>query len=123
MEREIDASFVRFIDETKRFPVLSLQREQSLATAWRENGDRTALEHLLGSHLRLVVKTARGFSGYGVAPSDLIAEGNIGLMQAAEKFDPARGVRFATYAIWWGRGAMPGYVLRSLSPGAIRTTA
>src|SRR5712671_1157129 len=96
MQKEIDSNLVRFIGEAKRFPVLSLQREQSLATAWRERGDRTALEHLLGSHLRLVVKTARGFSGYGAALSDLVAEGNIGLMQAAEKFDPERGARFAT---------------------------
>jgi RNA polymerase sigma-32 factor len=123
MQREIDASLVRFIDETKRFPVLSLQREQSLATAWRENGDRMALEHLLGSHLRLVVKTARGFSGYGVALSDLVAEGNMGLIQAAEKFDPERGARFATYAIWWIRAAMQGYVLRSWSLVTVGTTA
>jgi RNA polymerase sigma-32 factor len=123
MQREIDASLVRFIDEAKRFPVLSLQREQSLATAWRENGDRMALEHLLGSHLRLVVKTARGFSGYGVALSDLVAEGNIGLIQAAGKFDPERGARFATYAIWWVRSAMQEYVLRSWSLVTVGTTA
>ena len=123
MQREIDASLVRFIDEAKRFPVLSLQREQSLATAWRENGDRMALKHLLGSHLRLVVKTARGFSGYGVALSDLVAEGNIGLMQAAGKFDPERGARFATYAIWWVRSAMQEYVLRSWSLVTVGTTA
>jgi RNA polymerase sigma-32 factor len=123
MQREIDASLVRFIDEAKRFPVLSLQREQSLATAWRERGDRVALKHLLGSHLRLVVKTARGFSGYGVALSDLVAEGNIGLMQAAGKFDPERGARFATYAIWWVRSAMQEYVLRSWSLVTVGTTA
>jgi RNA polymerase sigma-32 factor len=123
MRQEIDASLARFIDEAKRFPVLSLQREQSLVTAWRERGDRTALEHLLGSHVRLVVKTARGFSGYGMALSDLVAEGNIGLMQAAEKFDPERGVRFATYAIWWVRSAMQEYVLRSWSLVTVGTTA
>jgi RNA polymerase sigma-32 factor len=123
MQREIDASLVRLLDEAKRFPVLSLQREQSLATAWREDGDRMALRHLLGSHLRLVVKTARGFSGYGVVLSDLVAEGNIGLMQAAEKFDPERGARFATYAIWWVRAAMQEYVLRSWSLVTVGTTA
>lgn len=123
MQKEFDAGLVRFIDEAKRFPVLSLQREQSLATAWRKRGDRAALEHLLGSHVRLVVKTARGFSGYGIALTDLVAEGNIGLMQAAEKFDPERGVRFATYAIWWVRAAMQEHVLRSWSLVTIGTTA
>ena len=123
MQQVIDAGLARFIDEAKRFPVLSLQCEQSLATAWRERGDRTALEHLLGSHVRLVVKTARGFSGYGVALSDLVAEGNIGLIQAAGKFDPERGARFATYAIWWVRSAMQEYVLRSWSLVTVGTTA
>src|SRR5258708_810053 len=122
-QREIDAGLVRFVGEAKRFPVLSPQREQSLAAAWRERGDRTALEHLLGSHVRLVVKTARRFSGYGIAQSDLVAEGNIGLMQAAEKFDPERGVRFATYAIWWVRAAMREYILRSRSLVTVGTTA
>ncbi len=122
-QREIDGGLVRFVGEAKRFPVLSPQREQSLAAAWRERGDRTALEHLLGSHVRLVVKTARRFSGYGIAQSDLVAEGNIGLMQAAEKFDPERGVRFATYAIWWVRAAMQEYILRSWSLVTVGTTA
>jgi len=122
MHSQIDANLVRFIGQAKRFPVLSPENERSLATAWRERGDRTALEHLLGSHLRLVVKTARGLSGYGLALTDLVAEGNIGLMQAAEKFDPERGVRFATYAIWWVRAAMHEYVLRSWSVVTIGTT-
>lgn len=123
MHPKDDASLVRFIGQAKRFPILSPERERSLATAWRERGDRTALGDLLGSHMRLVVKMARGFSGYGIALTDLVAEGNIGLVQAAEKFDPERGVRFATFAMWWVRAAMQQYVLRSSSLVTIGATA
>src|SRR5437016_7718966 len=83
--------------EAKRFPMLSPEREQEIARAWRDHGDEAALRDLVGSHLRLVIKIARGFTGYGLPLSDLIAEGNVGLMQAATKFDPDRGFRFATY--------------------------
>jgi RNA polymerase sigma-32 factor len=123
MQTNVDVILARFIGEAARFPVLSPEQEQSLATAWRERGDRAALEHLIGSHVRLVVKMARGFSGYGEPLTDLVAEGNVGLMQAAERFDPERGIRFATYATWWVRAAMQQHVLRFRSPVTIATTA
>ena len=88
MNRKLDSVLVRFVEEAKRFPMLSPEREQELARAWRDQRDRAALEHLVGSHLRLVIKIARGFAGYGLPLAELVAEGNVGLMQAAEKFDP-----------------------------------
>ena len=93
-----DDALAHLLTDAKRFPMLSPEREQELAVAWREHGDEAALRDLLSSHLRLVIKIARGFAGYGRPVSDLIAEGNVGLMQAARKFDPDRGFRFATYA-------------------------
>jgi RNA polymerase sigma-32 factor len=121
-ERNEDA-LSRFLAEAKRFPMLSLEREQTLARAWRDAADAAALRELVGSHLRLVIKVARGFTGYGLALSDLIAEGNIGLMQAAQKFDPDRGFRFATYALWWIRAAIQEYVLHYASLVKMGTTA
>jgi RNA polymerase sigma-32 factor len=112
-----------YLEETKHFPMLSPERERELAVAWRERGDRKALQELVGSHLRLVVKIARGFGGYGLPVEDLIAEGNVGLMQAAEKFDPERGFRFATYAMWWIRAAIQEYILHSWSLVKMGTTA
>jgi RNA polymerase sigma-32 factor len=107
----------------KRFPMLSVEREQELARAWRDHGDEAALRDLVGSHLRLVIKIARGFTGYGLPISDLVAEGNVGLMQAAQKFDPDRGFRFATYAMWWIRAAIQEHVLHSTSLVKMGTTA
>jgi RNA polymerase sigma-32 factor len=103
--------------------MLSPEREQNLARAWRDLGDEAALRDLVGSHLRLVIKIARGFAGYGLPVSDLIAEGNVGLMQAAQKFDPDRGFRFATYAMWWIRAAIQEYILHSTSLVKMGTTA
>jgi RNA polymerase sigma-32 factor len=123
MNRKIDTSLVRFVEEAKRFPMLSPEREQELARAWRDRRDSEALRQLVGSHLRLVVKIARGFTGYGLALADLVAEGNVGLMQAAEKFDPDRGFRFATYAMWWIRAAIQEYILHSWSLVKMGTTA
>jgi RNA polymerase sigma-32 factor len=123
MNHKLDTTLVRFVEEAKRFPMLSPEREQELAHAWRDNGDRDALKHLVGSHLRLVVKIARGFNGYGLPLADLVAEGNVGLMQAAEKFDPERGFRFATYAMWWIRAAIQEYILHSWSLVKMGTTA
>jgi len=123
MNRKMDSVLVRFVEEAKRYPMLSPEREQELARAWRDEGDRDALEQLVGSHLRLVVKIARGFAGYGLPLADLVAEGNVGLMQAAEKFDPARGFRFATYAMWWIRAAIQEYILHSWSLVKMGTTA
>jgi len=123
MNRKMDSVLVRFVEEAKRYPMLSPEREQELARAWRDEGDRDALEQLVGSHLRLVVKIARGFAGYGLPLADLVAEGNVGLMQAAEKFDPTRGFRFATYAMWWIRAAIQEYILHSWSLVKMGTTA
>jgi RNA polymerase sigma-32 factor len=103
--------------------MLSLEREQELARAWRDHRDKAALRDLVGSHLRLVIKIARGFSGYGLPLADLVAEGNVGLMQAAQKFDPDRGFRFATYAMWWIRAAIQEYILHSTSIVKMGTTA
>ncbi len=109
--------------EAKRFPMLTPEREYELAQAWRRQGDEAALRDLVGSHLRLVIKIARGFSGYGLPLADLVAEGNVGLMQAAQKFDPERGFRFATYAMWWIRAAIQEYILHSNSIVKMGTTA
>src|SRR6516225_11376200 len=116
-------ALARLPTDAKRFPVVSPEREQELALAWRDLGDEAALRELVGSHLRLVIKIARGFAGYGLPISDLIAEGNVGLMQAAQKFDPARGFRFATYAMWWIRAAIQEYILHSWSLVKMGTTA
>jgi RNA polymerase sigma-32 factor len=109
--------------DAKRFPMLSPERELELALAWRDHADEAALRDLVGSHLRLVIKIARGFTGYGLPIADLIAEGNVGLMQAAQKFDPDRGFRFATYAMWWVRAAIQEHILHSTSIVKMGTTA
>lgn len=118
-----DENLGRYILETRRFPLLSVEQERDYARRWRDGNDPEALRQLVGSHLRLVIKMARGLSGYGVPMGDLISQGNLGLMQAAEKFDPDRGVRFATYAAWWIRAAMQEYVVRSRSLVRMGTTA
>ena len=109
--------------EAKQFPMLTAEHERELAQAWRDQGDTRALRNLVGSHLRLGIKIARGFTGYGLPFADLVAEGNIGLMQAAHKFDPNRGFRFATYAMWWIRAAIQEYVLHSNTIVKMGTTA
>jgi RNA polymerase sigma-32 factor len=116
-------ALTHLLAEAKRFPMLSSEREQVLARAWRDHGDEAALRDLVGSHLRLVIKIARGFTGYGLPISDLVAEGNVGLMQAAKKFDPNRGFRFATYAMWWIRAAIQEHILHSTSLVKMGTTA
>ena len=123
MQSKIDTSLVRLVEEAKHFPMLTPERERELVRLWREDGEQTALQELVGSHLRLVIKIARGFNGYGLPIADLVAEGNVGLMQAAEKFDPERGFRFATYAMWWIRAAIQEYVLHSWSLVKMGTTA
>ncbi len=116
-------AFAHLLTDAKRFPMLTAERERELACAWRDNRDEAALRQLVGSHLRLVIKVARGFSGYGLPLSDLVAEGNVGLMQAAQKFEPDRGFRFATYALWWIRAAIQEYILHSASIVKMGTTA
>ena len=123
MSMKFDSSLTRFVTEAKRYPMLTHEREREVAFAWHQKTDRAALDELVGSHLRLVVKIARGFAGYGLPLADLVAEGNVGLMQAAEKFDPDRGFRFATYAMWWIRASIQEYILHSWSLVKIGTTA
>jgi len=118
-----ESGLAQLVDESKKYPMLDVERERALATAWRYKGDRAALDQLIGSHLRLVLKIARGYRGYGLPLADLVAEGNLGLMQAAEKFDAERGFRFATYAMWWIKAAIQEYVLRSWSLVKMGTTA
>jgi RNA polymerase sigma-32 factor len=123
MDQKIDTSLVRLVEEAKRFPMLTIEHEQELAHGWRDARDPAALRDLIGSHLRLVIKIARGYAGYGLPLADLVSEGNVGLMQAAEKFDPTRGFRFSTYALWWIRAAIQEYILHSWSLVKMGTTA
>lgn len=118
-----DDHLARFMAEARRFPMLTADQERSFTNRWREDGDQEALTQLLGSHLRLVIKIASRNRGYGLPLADLIAEGNAGLMQAVERFDPDRGYRFATYALWWIRAAIQEYILHSWSLVKIGTTA
>ncbi len=113
----------RYIRDAWRFPILSAEDEAAYVRRWQEDRDPEALRQLVGSHLRLVIKIARGQSGYGLPLADLISQGNLGLMRAVEKFDLDRGVRFSTYAMWWIRAAIQEYVLQSWSLVKIGTTA
>jgi len=118
-----DNGLTHYLEQARRFPMLSPERERNLAYAWRDRRDAAALRELVGSHLRFAVKIARGYAGYGLPIADLIAEGNVGLMQAAEKFDPDRGFRFATYAMWWIRAAIQEFILHNASMVKMGTTA
>jgi RNA polymerase sigma-32 factor len=122
MHTRFDPSLNRLATEAKRYPMLTSEREHDIASLWRQRGDRAALDELVGSHLRLVMKIARGFAGYGLPLADLVAEGNIGLLQAAYRFDPERGSRFATYAVYWIRAAIQEHILHSWSMVKIGTT-
>src|SRR5919197_346729 len=109
--------------EVRRVPMLKPHEEYMLASRWREHGDHEAAHKLANSHLRLVARIAMGYRGYGLPISELISEGNIGLMQAAKRFDPQKGFRFATYAMWWIKAAIQEYILRSWSLVKMGTTA
>jgi RNA polymerase sigma-32 factor len=113
----------RYFGEISKFPMLSLQEEMELACRWRDQQDVAAAHKLVTSHLRLVAKIAMGYRGYGLPVEDLISEGGIGMMQAVKRFDPDRGFRLATYAMWWIRAAIQDYILRSSSLVRIGTTA
>jgi RNA polymerase sigma-32 factor len=112
-----------YLREIRKFPLLDANEEYMLAKAWREHGDLDAAHKLVTSHLRLVAKIASGYRGYGLPLSDLIAEGNVGMMQAVKRFDPERGFRLSTYAMWWIKAAMQEYILHSWSLVKIGTTA
>ena len=113
----------RYLEEIRRFPMLAHDEEYMLARRWREHGDAEAAHKLVTSHLRLVAKIAMGYRGYGLPVGDLISEGNVGMMQAVKGFDPERGFRLATYAMWWIRASIQEYILRSWSLVKIGTTA
>jgi RNA polymerase sigma-32 factor len=111
-----------FLAQARRFPLLDPQEEYILAKRWREHGDTAAAHRLVTSHLRLVAKIARGYRGYGLSIAEVISEGNVGLMRAVKRFDPDRGFRLTTYAIWWIRASIQEFILRSWSLVRIGTT-
>jgi len=113
----------RYLEEIRQFPMLEPQQEYMLAKNWREHGDRDAAHELVTSHLRLVARIAMGYRGYGLPIGEVISEGNVGLMQAVKRFDPEKGFRLATYAMWWIRAAIQEYILRSWSLVKMGTTA
>ena len=113
----------RYLEEIRQFPMLEPQQEYMLAKSWREHDDRDAAHQLVTSHLRLVARIAMGYRGYGLPVGEVISEGNVGLMQAVKRFDPERGFRLATYAMWWIRAAIQEYILRSWSLVKMGTTA
>src|ERR1700732_3418431 len=118
-----ESGLSRYLDEIRRFPMLEPQEEYMLAKRWREHGDRTAAHRLVTSHLRLVAKIAMGYRGYGLPISEVISEGDVGLMQAGKRFEPEKGFRLATYAMWWIKAAIQEYILRSWSLVKMGTTA
>jgi len=118
-----ESGLSRYLDEIRRFPMLEPQEEYMLAKSWREHGDRVAAHKLVTSHLRLVAKIAMGYRGYGLPISEVISEGNVGLMQAVKRFEPEKGFRLATYAMWWIKAAIQEYILRSWSLVKMGTTA
>ena len=117
-----EGSLSTYLTQIKKFPMLSAEEEYMLAKSWRNRGDLKSAQKLVTSHLRLVAKIAMGYRGYGLPVGELISEGNIGLMQAVKKFDPEKGFRLATYAMWWVKAAIQEYVLRSWSLVKMGTT-
>jgi len=118
-----ESGLSRYLEEIRRFPMLEPQEEYMLAKSWREHGDRDAAHKLVTSHLRLVAKIAMGYRGYGLPISEVISEGNVGLMQAVKRFEPEKGFRLATYAMWWIKASIQEYILRSWSLVKMGTTA
>jgi RNA polymerase sigma-32 factor len=118
-----ESGLTRYLEEIRRFPMLEPQEEYMLAKSWREHGDRDAAHRLVTSHLRLVAKIAMGYRGYGLPISEVISEGNVGLMQAVKRFEPEKGFRLATYAMWWIKASIQEYILRSWSLVKMGTTA
>src|SRR6266436_4943430 len=117
-----EPGLTRYLEEIRRVPMLEPQDEYMLAKRWREHGDHEAAHKLVNSHLRLVTRIAKGYRGYGLPISELISEGNVGLMQAVKRFEPDKGFRFATYAMWWIKAAIQEYILRSWSLVKMGTT-
>ena len=119
----VESGLTHYFEQIRRFPLLERQDEYMFAKRWREHGDRDAAHRLVTSHLRLVAKIAMGYRGYGLPISEVISEGNVGLMQAVKRFEPEKGFRFATYAMWWIKAAIQEYILRSWSLVKLGTTA
>jgi RNA polymerase sigma-32 factor len=119
----VESGLTRYFEQIRRFPLLEPQDEYMFAKRWREHGDGDAAHRLVTSHLRLVAKIAMGYRGYGLPISEVISEGNVGLMQAVKRFEPEKGFRFATYALWWIKAAIQEYILRSWSLVKLGTTA
>ena len=119
----VEGNLSRYLEEIQKFPMLKASEEYMLARSWRENDDTVAAHKLVTSHLRLVAKIAMGYRGYGLPVAELISEGNIGMMQAVKRFDPERGFRLATYAMWWIKASIQEYILHSWSLVKIGTTA
>ncbi len=113
----------KYLQEIRKFPMLEPEEEYMLGKAWKEHGDTDAAQKLITSHLRLVAKIAMGYRGYGLPTNEIISEGNVGLMQAVKRFEPEKGFRLSTYAMWWIRAAIQEYVLRSWSLVKMGTTA
>jgi len=109
----LEGSLSNYLTQIKKFPILSAEEEYMLAKSWRERGNIKAAQKLVTSHLRLVAKIAMGYRGYGLPVSEMVSEGNIGLMHAVKKFKPEKGFRLATYAMWWIKASIQEYVLRS----------
>lgn len=118
-----ESNLSRYLADIRKFPMLSAEEEYMLAKRWQEHSDVHAAHHLVTSHLRLVAKIAMGYRGYGLPLADLISEGNVGMMQAVRRFDPDKGFRLATYAMWWIRASIQEYILHSWSLVKIGTTA
>ena len=118
-----EGNLSRYLQEIRKFPMLAPEEEYQLAKRFREHGDMDAADRLITSHLRLVAKIAMGYRGYGLPVGELISEGNVGMMQAVKRFDPERGFRLATYAMWWIRAAVQEYILHSWSLVKMGTTA
>jgi RNA polymerase sigma-32 factor len=119
----LDGGLTHYLTEIRKFPMLRPDQESAFAKRWREQGDREAAYHLVTSHLRLVAKIAMRYRGYGLPIADIISEGNVGLMQAVKRFEPERGFRLATYAMWWIRASIQEYILRSWSLVKMGTSA
>ena len=123
LEISPEHNLTRYLQDIRKFPMLTLELEQQLSNDWAKNGAEDAAHQLVTSHLRLVAKIAMGFRGYGLPLAELISEGNVGMMQAVQRFDPERGFRLSTYAMWWIRAAIQEYILHSWSLVKMGTTA
>ena len=120
---DVEGSLSKYLTQIKKFPMLSEEEEYMLAKSWKDRGDLKSAQKLITSHLRLVAKIAMGYRGYGLPVSEIVSEGNIGLMQAVKKFEPEKGFRLATYAMWWIKASIQEYILRSWSLVKMGTTA